>query len=177
MSKNLIVFSLLTIFLLVSCEETLYKEPQPGGVKEQKSFPEKIRGTYITGDGDTIVIEEKQVVELKKTMISKNSPYVLGDSIKLKKYKHYLFVSYLADNNYWSTILIDYKQKGYLHLYQIDPKSTKIKALKNITKVEEFKDESGKTDFLLLNPSKREWKKIIKEEIPQIIETYRKVGD
>ncbi|MFY0672745.1 MAG: hypothetical protein JXQ87_05050 [Bacteroidia bacterium] len=164
----------LTLF--ASCTETRYKEPQPFEKKEKRSFPKKMQGTFIDEDGDTFKIESARIVGPVDNIGRTNSEIIeISDSIKVKKHKGYCFLNALADNNHWNVFLVDYSGRTNIHVYGIAPKTKRLRDLKRITKVEEFRNEKGKLKYILLNPTKREWKHIIKEEIPELVYSYRRI--
>lgn len=174
-NKN-VLLGFMAMATLQSCMETRFKEPQPIEKREKSSFPKSIQGLYMSDDGDSVFIENDHISGPIGPKNTGTFPELqIGDSLKIKKYKKRIFVNLLDKKNYWNVALIDYSSKGHLHVYYIDPKSPKTKDLRKITKVEEYKNDKGKTEYLLLNPSKSEWKQIIKQEIPEILESYRKI--
>lgn len=171
-----LALGIIGIAFFASCTETRYKEPQPFEKKEKQSFPKKMQGTFVDEDGDTFKIESSRIIGPKDNVLGTNTETIeISDSLKVKKYKGYCFLNTLTENNHWNVFLVDYSSKTSIHVYGIDPESKRIKDLKKITTIEEFRNEKGKLKYILLNPTKREWKQIIKEEIPEIVYTYRRV--
>jgi hypothetical protein len=167
---------ILLLGFFASCTETRYKEPQPSRKREKSHFPNKMQGSFVDEDGDTFKIEARSIIGPKGTVLGTNSEKIeISDSLKVKTFKGYCFLNALTENNHWNAFLVDYSGKTNIYVYSIKPESKRIKDLKKITKVEEFRNEKGKLKYILLNPTKKEWKQIIKEEIPEIVYTYRRV--
>ena len=166
----------LIVLFLSSCVDARFKEPQPANKRERNTFPKAMQGTFLSTDGDTILINDYSFWS-QKDMFKKDNRLVMhiGDSLKIKRFYGSVFVNILNDNNYWNVVLLDYANKDYLHVYYIDPEAANVKELEKIAQLEVVRNEKGKKDFVLLNPSKREWKQIIKQEIPELIQTYRRI--
>lgn len=79
----------LLAIVFTACTEISYKEPQPKGISPLPSVPEKLQGRYLM-DGDTVIFFDKGFKAIDK----KEDVLLLSDSIVLKKYKSYYFVSY-----------------------------------------------------------------------------------
>ncbi len=168
----------LLISFLTSCVETKYKEPQPVGKKSLSHFPKKMQGAYVNSDGDTFYVKKQFIISKSEGLLKSDKKIMtIGDSLIIKKFDKHLFVNGLNDNNHWSCFFIDYSSKNAMHVYTIDPESKSMNQLKKITSVEEFKNDNGKLDYILVNPTKSEWRRIFKEEIPELAFTFRRVSN
>lgn len=86
---------------LIGCQEITYREPQPKGVNTLAEIPEALRGRYLLPEDnravrDTLVVEAHTYYALS----DKGDKRVLGDSLLLRYYKGYYFIS-LNNNPEW----------------------------------------------------------------------------
>ena len=98
----------------MACTEISYKEPQPKGIKALTSVPEKLHGTYLW-DGDTITFFDKGF----RAKDEKEDVLYLSDSIALKKYKSYYFVSY-REGYEWLLRILKPQKNGDLLMLEMD---------------------------------------------------------
>ena len=122
----------LSTFLL-SCKEVSFKEPQPKGKKELTTVPRDLQGKFlvITDDGtpskDTIVITSKGYrfgYFDPEERAAKNDEYeegVLSDSMILKSYKGYYFLS-LNENPEWILRVLKEEKNGDLIYMTLEDK-------------------------------------------------------
>ena len=122
----------LSTFLL-SCKEVSFKEPQPKGKKELTTVPRNLQGKFlvITDDGtpskDTIVITSKGYrfgYFDPEERAAKNHEYeqgVLSDSMILKSYKGYYFLS-LNENPEWILRVLKEEKNGDLIYMTLEDK-------------------------------------------------------
>ena len=104
----------LLAVLFLACTEISYKEPQPKGIKSLTSVPEKLHGTYLW-DGDTITFFDKGFRAKDK----KEDVLYLSDSITLKKYKNYYFVSY-REGYEWLLRILKPQKNGDLLMLEME---------------------------------------------------------
>jgi hypothetical protein len=107
------------VFILFSCKEVTFKEPQPRGKKALKEIPKELIGKYLATDEkesetDTIVITSKGYYA---TSDKKGSE--IGDSLVIKKYKGYYFVS-VNENPEWLLRVIKHEKNGDLVYMDMD---------------------------------------------------------
>jgi hypothetical protein len=123
---------ILSIFLL-SCKEVSFKEPQPKDKKALTAIPKNLQGKFlvVTDDGtpskDTIVITAKGYrfgyFDPEERAV-KNDEYeegVLSDSMILKFYKGYYFLS-LNENPEWILRVIKEEKNGDLIYMTLEDK-------------------------------------------------------
>src|SRR5688572_4481650 len=106
------IFLLAIVF--TACTEISYKEPQPKGISSLPSVPEKMWGKYIM-DGDTVIFFDKGFRAIDK----KEDVLYLSDSIVLKKYKGYYFVSY-RESYEWLLRILKPQTNGDLLMFEMD---------------------------------------------------------
>jgi hypothetical protein len=111
---NKLSFFLLAI-AFTTCTEISYKEPQPKGIKSLTSVPEKLHGTYLM-DNDTITFFDKGFRAMDN---KKEDVLYLSDSITLKKYKNYYFVSY-REGYQWLLRILKPQKSGDLLMLEMD---------------------------------------------------------
>lgn len=98
-----IVIGVIFCVLISSCKEISFKEAQPKIKKQLSSVPKSLRGKYVAyrEDGnlaqDTIIINANGYTIAYSQPADSRSPYdngVLSDSLALKNYKGYYFLSF-----------------------------------------------------------------------------------
>ncbi len=101
---------------LIACTEISYTEPQPKGIKSLTEVPDKFHGAYFwQGEsGDTIVFFKNGFRANNKK--EEDILYINSDSLVLKKYKNYYFVSYRDDHNWLLRILKPLKNGDFVYL-------------------------------------------------------------
>ena len=104
----------LLAIVLMACTEISYKEPQPKGVKSLVSVPAKLHGTYIM-DNDTVIFFDQGFRAIDK----KEDVLYLSDSIVLRKYKSYYFVSY-REGYEWLLRILKPQKNGDLLMLEMD---------------------------------------------------------
>ncbi|HEY0652330.1 MAG TPA: hypothetical protein VGD65_04340 [Chryseosolibacter sp.] len=124
---------LLISIALLGCKEVSFKEPQPKGKKELTSVPKNIQGSYLvlTDEGipskDTIVISARGYrfgYFDPEERAAKNDEYeegVLSDSMILKSYKGYYFLS-LKENPEWIVRVLKEEKNGDLIYMALEDK-------------------------------------------------------
>lgn len=169
--KRLLFFVLL-FSSLSSCMTIGFQQPQPAGKKSLSAFPARLWGEYddqSQGTKPELIIRERSVYldgenELGEGVVQ------LGDTLALKKFKGFYIASYLLpEEGYW--IIHPFKTgPGEIYLYSLDLKKEEAAAkLAPFTKIK----QQGE-DFILLDPTKKELKKMLKnKELWEIQTLYR----
>ena len=112
--KTLAIISIF--FVLLGCKEISFKEPQPKGKKSLSKVPKELLGVYL-------LIDEKE--SSKDTLIVSPNGYLiasdqkqslLGDSLVLKQYKGYYFLS-INENPEWLLRVIKRRKKWRPDIY------------------------------------------------------------
>lgn len=167
-----LLLSVLLFSSLSSCMTIGFQQPQPAGKKSLNAFPPELWGEYddqSQGDQPELIIRENSVYldggnEMGEGVVQ------LGDTLVLKKYKGFYIASYLLpEEGYW--IIHPFKTgPGELYLYSLDLKKEEAAAkLSPFTQIKKQGD-----DFILLDPTKKELKKMLKnKELWEIETLYR----
>jgi hypothetical protein len=128
------VILLFAFFTLYGCKEVSFREPQPKGKKALATVPKNLRGKYLTltEEGalskDTVIITEHGYrfgYFDPAERSGKNDNYeegVLGDSLVLKFYKGYYFLS-LNEDPEWLLRVIHQERNGDLLYMSLEEKN------------------------------------------------------
>lgn len=101
----------IAFLFLFSCKEVTFKEPQPRGKKALKELPKALVGRYLFKDdkeSDTLVVTSKGYYAASDKKGSQ-----IGDSLVVKKYKGYYFVS-VNENPEWLLRVVKQESNGDL---------------------------------------------------------------
>lgn len=177
---------------MTSCNDFYFKDPQPLHGKELKTIPDELIGTYMEKKADTV-----QHVNEDPLLITRNS-YNLKTSepgaqdmklsgtlekgkVVLKKLDDYYVLSQKVANplnssrdSVWEVYVMKYNNNELL-LYNMssEERAPMIDSVKQITRVKEEQDGNGK--YYLINPSKKQFKKLIEEDMFKKIGEFKKV--
>jgi hypothetical protein len=168
-NRLLLLAAFCGFFLLASCNEVSYKEPQPAGVKPLKEFPPILVGRYVANDPgekpDTLIIEPSGYFFSDTTETDELSRGVLGDSLVLKYFKDHYFVN-ARQKGQWVLRLLKPQSNGDLEFLSINIGSDeagqkKMKALSELVKVTEVK--AGSDTYHQIDPSSKKMAKLLKK--------------
>jgi hypothetical protein len=81
----------ILLFLLLSCKEISFKEPQPKGRSALSEIPKELRGKYLLIEANNNGTDTLIVTGNGYQVANDSTKGVLGDSLVLKKYKGYYF--------------------------------------------------------------------------------------
>ena len=163
MKKVFIYLGLLAA--ISSCLPVYFEQPQPAGIEAEKIFPEKLQGTYFNeGFKDILIIEELRYGFGHEGNTFKEEGQ-LSDSLILKKYKKNYFLNYKKDS-LWNVRVISKKKNFKLsNLTMPEESQAKVKKLKLITPVKEIYDSTGEISSYIINPTKKELEKMLREDM------------
>ena len=114
-----LAYASLVLIILFSCKEITFKEPQPRGKKALKEIPDALVGSYLLtdekdGSTDTLIVSSKGYF-----VASDKKGDQLGDSLVLKKFKGYYFIS-INENPEWLLRVIKQEKNGDLVYMTMD---------------------------------------------------------
>ena len=174
-----LIYILSLIFLLASCDQVVFPEPQPRKVKALKEIPALLQGTYLDHNDDSLYVNENSFSFSESGLVSAWDE-CLSDSAVLKSYKQKYFFSQrirLNDEYYWLTYILDPVDSGKrIDLYAMDPGDVvKLAKLQEITsKIRDIEDSDN--EYYLFAPKKRDYKTIISDSIFTRMTSYRKIS-
>lgn len=165
------------IFLLSSCDQVIFPEPQPKKIKPLKEIPEELQGIFLDHNGDSLFVYEHSFSYYTDELTVMKNVY-LSDSAVLKKYqKRYFFntMIWLDEESYWITYFLETHDQGNeIDVYTMDPGDiVKLAKLQEITS--KVKDIEGEPAYYLFDPKKRDYKKIIADTIFTKMISFRRV--
>jgi hypothetical protein len=171
MKIRLMVLILFWAFLLYSCKEVTFHEPQPAGVPSLKTIPPGLLGHYSTRDkstgeiGDTLIIESwgyhfKDTDD--KDWLGNGR---ISDTLVVKFYQNYYFVNF-KEGDQWVLRLVKEKSPGVLELLSIDLQEDgkRKETLKKMARKISVKEIKRNDDtFYQINPTQAQLMTLIKE--------------
>lgn len=123
MNKGALIFLLL--FILASCKEISFREPQPEGRRAMNSVPRKLQGKYLTYEENGVLSKDTVIITPNGYRFgyfdqlppsNHREDYetgVLSDSLILKSYKGYYFLN-LYERPEWLLRVIKQEKNGDL---------------------------------------------------------------
>jgi hypothetical protein len=167
--KNIGLALFFSIYLF-SCKEISFPTPQPAGLPQLKEVPATLLGKYTSEEdnskNDSLIIERwgyRFVDGNDKDWLGKGT---LSDSMVIKKYKDYYFVSFRTQDQ-WTLRLIKQQSNGDFTFLKIDVgdddrRKEILKKISQKLKVTEFKKNDSDT-FYQINPTPDQLMQLIKE--------------
>lgn len=173
--KRLVLACIAIVFMLTSCDEVIFPEPQPRKVKPLMEIPETLQGTFVDDDDDTLFVRKDHFTYYSP--LTDMQDYFLSDSAVLKFYKDNYYYSTAIDmegERYWLSYLLIPGENGF-EIYAMDPDDiVKLAKLQEITsKVDDVK--KGDTEYHLFNPKRKHYKKIISDSVFTKMISFRKI--
>ncbi|NCC72483.1 MAG: hypothetical protein EOM06_03720 [Sphingobacteriia bacterium] len=165
------------MLLLTACTTVRFRQPQPSDASEMEAFPDKITGIYLNENHDTLKISnESFTYGNKKTNLFYFSQKLNSDSAVLKKWENY-YVLNLKTENYWEVFLFK-EVKNITRVYYItfeEEDNDFIEKLRNILPVEEVRQENGELEYLLIDPSPKQFNALKKYDFFREIESFTRI--
>lgn len=165
MKRHLLIF--LCCFLLGSCTQVYFLNPQPQKGTIVKSFINEIQGNYT----DSILSVEIG----KQELIVDGEHYKLTDGllaeneVLVKYYKDFYFANFKDSLHYTVFMAKFYDQK--LAVYMLSPDQRSINVLGRFVKVEPL-DREMKT--YLIDPSKKEFEALFENGVFEVVNVLMK---
>jgi hypothetical protein len=158
--------ALASLFIaLFSCKEISYKEPQPRGKKVLKEIPEALVGSYLlkddkSGETDTLIVNSRGYI-----VASDKKGDQLSDSLVLKKFKGYYFIS-INENPEWILRVVKQGSNGdlvYMTMEEQDGVSFKEFLAKVSKEIKVDSVEVNGEKLYQIDPSPRQLVKLIEK--------------
>jgi hypothetical protein len=161
--KNLF-FLLVSGFLLISCTEIIFEEPQPLGVKSLNSIPKELQGQF-----SFLILNEETLMEVGENFITgEDDKSYLSDSLIIKQMGNLYVVNKLISKGEgkegkWEVYTLEDKGCGFV-------KATTF-IINSETYVEQFKTTYGGTVIgegqeksMIVKPDSKQFKAIMKDD-------------
>lgn len=154
----------VVLIVLFACKEITFKEPQPRGKKSLKEIPDALVGSYVLtdekdGSTDTLIVNSKGYF-----VASDKKGDELGDSLVLKKFKGYYFIS-VNENPEWLLRVVEQEKNGDLVYMTMDEEGTSFNDF--LTKVsQEIRVDSVEVNgekLYQIDPSPKQLTKLIEK--------------
>ena len=168
--------SIFFILLLTACYSVKFEYPQPKTGSELTEIPSKIIGKYATPGGDYFTITKNTI-----TVDNEKDTLILSDpNAVLKNLGSFYILSFREDNmSDWNVYPFQVTADSLI-AYSMDVESEEayhklIKDLGELTFCEPILDEDGELRYYRLNPTKKEFKKLLKNNHFIKQETFVKI--
>ncbi len=151
---------IIILLILSSCIEVEFKQPMPPGKGiTLEKLPEEIISYFMSLDRDSTGNSKLDISEFNSDFDWQDP---LPEDILLKKWKGSYFLNQ-KEGERWQLIMIKDGSNKSFEVYHLDgSNSATVEKLKSITKVEEVFSDDGDLERIILDPSLKEFKKIIK---------------
>jgi hypothetical protein len=162
---------LIFLLILSSCVEVGFRQPLPTNGKLLTEIPQEILDFYRDNKSDSTK-NDSNGLKINDYYNDQSFENSLSENTILKKWKGKYFLNQKEDS-LWHIIMIVPKAKSKFETYRLDGGNEKtINLLKKITKVKEIYDDEGELELLILDPSKKQFNKIVKSGAFEIIEIF-----
>ena len=159
MIKNPLAYGIIaaTIFLTSCSADVVFEEPMPRQSQLQKNIPRQFHGTWIDED------EEKWIVDSEG--ILKDGEFMKNDAeTQIRTNEDHIFLNLKREAG-WE-LYVSQLDENTLDVYTININDDRlIKKLDRLTDLEITYDEEGERKQVKLNPSNREFKKMVKRKL------------
>ena len=168
MVRNFII--LLFIVSLSSCISVEFTQPQPSWCNNLTAFPKEMQGHFYNNENDTVEIGNnyyKLISTDHNSILDSNIKNIeqLSDSLLFKSYKKIYFLNSKTNGN-WRVSMVKISKNHIVTVYtSISSEEKLLKKLKAIKDKTFIKDEAGKIKRVILNPSEKEFKKLVRSKL------------
>lgn len=170
------------ILLISACSEVRFSQPQPINGKELTEFPTQFVGKYVGADGDTLMVNSECFLfsgdEIKKLcsnrvvlkkkgslhIISSRDMFLSGEETQRKGWEVLPFE--LVNDS-----LIIY----FLNTTNDEKNNETISKLDAILEVEKIINDEGNIEYYYIDPTIRQFKKILRSECFSIAEKFARI--
>ncbi|MBE9469134.1 MAG: hypothetical protein IMY72_12550 [Bacteroidetes bacterium] len=178
--KKLFLLIVVILTIITSCTTVEFETPQPKNSVELSEFPKNALGIYLDDNNDTLTILKKSFkYGNKKSTVFHMAETLTPNKIILKKYNNYFVLNLRDTSSIWNVIMFRKYNKNIL-VYYINlgekNKDEIINNLKNITATKEMKNEKGEIEKYIINPTEKEFKLLIDNEIFSKVTEFKKLN-
>jgi len=167
----------LVLLLIMSCHGAMiyFEQPQPANSEIENIFPTALQGKYINNSSsinDSIkfhLILNELTFDYGADYGGFNEKVQLSDSLILKKHKSHYILN-IKEEKGWLVMVISIQNidkfaahhiGGRMDAYEVE----EIEKFKKTTKVKEVFYGNGNLVYYLINPTPKEFKKMVKKKI------------
>lgn len=168
---------ILLIGLFSGCSETQFRQDQPAGIKGLAQFPDRLRGSFLSDDGDTLTILQTSycLKRRENNNFQFNNADTLSEGFILKKWKRHYFIN-AKEDSLWTVGLLKIDKENNLTLMIIDPENDSLmKAAGQITPVAIFNFEEGNSKLYVFDPSRKAFGKLVKKGLFTPFKVFHKL--
>lgn len=173
---------LISVFLISSCSEVRFSQPQPLDGDEILAFPEQFTGKYIGTSGDTLVVRSEFFYyaddELKR---------LCSDRVVLKKKDDYYIIStkemLMAGEQMqrkgWEVLPFELVGDSlfvyFLNTTSDEASTVTLSNLESILDVERVLDADGEIEYYYIAPNKRQFDCILNSHFFSIADKFTRI--
>lgn len=170
--KNILLIALFST-VLIACVEVKFEQPQPAKTKSLSEFPQELQGKYLMAskdslnENDTLTISVNYFTELPfgDQKEKKHIKTFISDSLIIKQIDENYTINFPAEN-YWGTVVLKpIKDYGYAILWIDGDDEATVEQVNLTTKMKTEKNDDGEIEAYILNPKKKEFKKMVSNKI------------
>lgn len=171
-------FGFLTIFLSISgCVAPIYfNEPQPSFVDQEEGFPTSYLGRYLNYEDSTYVIIYEGMVLMEPDWFGDNRSdtlFNLSNENILKFYKGKYFLNYKDPDGDWALHLMELNNNMLsFYCFDLPEENDKIRKFGSVI---EKKDDCGDIVKIIIKPTRKGFKKLIKRRNLERLSLYEKI--
>lgn len=165
-----IILYLVLLLIISSCGPFIYfEQAQPANSEMENIFPKALQGIYNDDANNVPLIIDELTCEYGNDNNTIGEKAQLSDSLILKKYKSHYILN-LKDEEGWYVMVLSIQNFDKLVVDFIggDDEAEaveEIEKLKNLTTVNEIFRSSGKINYYLINPTQKEFKRMLKKNM------------
>lgn len=159
-----LIFGLIAMLSLTSCTAVKFENPQPAGISSLTEFPQEMQGFYTSGDGDTLEIFSQSFNYYDGQEIDLKADLEPSTAV-LKRVKNRYVLS-LKDNSSWDVFPIKvFRNKIIVYYVDLDERTGRLLDINDSAVVKQIRTGEDKFDHYLINPSEREFKKLLRKKL------------
>ncbi len=156
-SPGFVLFAtILATLLVVACKEVSYRDPQPKGIRSLPQVPTRLQGSYLftdeKGERDTIVITKNSFYAMSDP---KKDVYTLSDTLIMKTYKGYYFIS-KRDDTTWLLRIVKQEKNGDISYMSMGDKDFNAFLVKLSREIRIDSADLGKGMIYQIDPSPKQ---------------------
>lgn len=159
MIKKPLTYGLIAVSLLLSsCSaDVVFQEPMPRQNAVQATIPDQFHGTWLDEDGEKWIVESAGILQ--------DGDFMKNDAeTQIRSDKDHLYLNLKSEHG-WQ-LYLSQVDDDLMEVYTIDINDDRlIRKLDRLTDLEITYAEDGSRSLVKLNPSNREFKKMVKRKL------------